>query len=66
VVQKVRLREKESDAEKECGETPHAVIPLGDLESFMVNYTPNSALGKKHKQGRRPGYTNWKQRENER
>eukprot|EP00522_Entomoneis_paludosa_P003397 CAMPEP_0172474452 /NCGR_PEP_ID=MMETSP1065-20121228/69364_1 /TAXON_ID=265537 /ORGANISM="Amphiprora paludosa, Strain CCMP125" /LENGTH=721 /DNA_ID=CAMNT_0013232633 /DNA_START=2514 /DNA_END=4679 /DNA_ORIENTATION=- len=40
-----------------CPREPQAVIPLGDLESFLINYTPNTALGKKHLEGRRPGYT---------
>mmetsp|Transcript_5527 Transcript_5527/g.8262 ORF Transcript_5527/g.8262 Transcript_5527/m.8262 type:complete len:768 (-) Transcript_5527:507-2810(-) len=47
------------DEEKlnKCGEFPQAVIPLGDLESFMINFTPNTALGKKHNPGRTPGYS---------
>jgi len=40
-----------------CGEDPQGVMPLGDLESFLINYTPNTALGKKHNQSRRPGYS---------
>lgn len=40
-----------------CGLEPHAVIPLGDLESHLVNFMPNTALGKKHESGRRPGYS---------
>lgn len=40
-----------------CGEEPQAVIPLGDMESFVVNFTPNTALGKQHQIGRRPGYS---------
>lgn len=56
VTQKVCLHEKESDRSKECGPAPQAVIPLGDLESFLVNFTPNDALGRKHSVGRRPGY----------
>jgi hypothetical protein len=40
-----------------CPQEPQAVIPLGDLESFLINFTPNTALGKKHLEGRRPGYT---------
>lgn len=42
---------------KKCGEVPQAVMPLGDLESFAINYMPNTALGKKHNLGRRPGYS---------
>lgn len=42
---------------KKCGENPQAVIPLGDVESFQVNFMPNNALGKKHNIGRRPGYS---------
>lgn len=41
----------------ECGQDPQAVIPLGDLESHLSNYMPNTALGKKHESGRRPGYS---------
>jgi len=41
----------------DCGEDPHAVIPLGDLESHLVNFMPNTSLGKKHEHGRRPGYS---------
>ena len=46
-----------------CGQGPQAVIPLGDLESFLINFTPNTALGKKHITGRRPGYSREKERE---
>jgi hypothetical protein len=46
-----------------CGEGPQAVIPLGNLESFLINFTPNTALGKKHVTGRRPGYSREKDRE---
>lgn len=49
-----------------CGQGPQAVIPLGDLESFLVNFTPNTALGKKHIAGRRPGYSREKEREADR
>ena len=41
-------------------------MPLGDLESFMINFTPNTALGKKHVRGRRPGYSHAKEREADR
>ena len=41
-----------------CGQTPQAVMPLGDLESFEINFMPNTALGRKHNVGRRPGYSN--------
>jgi hypothetical protein len=40
-----------------CPSEPLGVIPLGDLQSFLINFTPNTALGKKHVKGRRPGYT---------
>jgi len=40
-----------------CGPKPLGVIPLGDLESFLVNFMPNTALGKKHEKSRRPGYS---------
>ena len=36
------------------------------LESFLINYTPNTALGKKHVKGRRPGYSREKERAAER
>lgn len=52
--------------EDKCPSPPQAVIPLGDLESFLINFTPNTALGKKHARGRRPGYTREKEREAER
>jgi len=42
---------------KDCPSDPQAVIPLGDLESFLINYMPNTALGKKHEPKRVPGYT---------
>ena len=31
---------------KACPAPTQAVIPLGDMESFLINYTPNTALGK--------------------
>jgi len=43
-------------AKEKCGDSPQAVIPLGDLESFLMNYTPNTALGKKHEENRSPGH----------
>lgn len=49
-----------------CGENPQAVMPLGDLESFLINFTPNTALGKKHTLGRRPGYSRETEREKDR
>lgn len=52
--------------QKACPSAPQAVMPLGDLESFLINYTPNSALGKKHVKGRRPGYSRETEREAER
>jgi hypothetical protein len=57
---------KENVGDKKCGQHPQAVIPLGNLESFLINFTPNTALGKKHITGRRPGYSQEKQREMER
>jgi len=29
-------------AREQCGDLPQAVIPLGDLESFIMNFTPNT------------------------
>lgn len=49
-----------------CPDLPQAVIPLGDLESFLINYTPNTALGREHIAGRRPGYSVEDQRRKER
>jgi len=51
---------------EKCPSPPQAVMPLGDLESFLINYTPNTALGKKHVKGRRPGYSREDERERER
>eukprot|EP00934_Nitzschia_sp_Nitz4_P007207 Nitzschia sp. Nitz4//scaffold4_size323378//287801//290114//NITZ4_000711-RA/size323378-snap-gene-0.430-mRNA-1//1//CDS//3329553552//7197//frame0 len=53
-------------AANSCPEQAQAVIPLGDMESFLINFTPNTALGKKHIKGRRPGYSREKEREQER
>ena len=36
------------------------------MESFLINFSPNTALGKKHVKGRRPGYSRQKEREAER
>ena len=57
---------KSNKMEKDCPAPPQAVIPLGDIESFLINYTPNTALGKKHVKGRRPGYSRAEEREAER
>ena len=51
---------------KDCPALPQGVIPLGDLESFLVNYMPNTALGKKHVGGRQPGYSQAAERKSER
>jgi hypothetical protein len=56
----------EASSSMSCGPMPQAVIPLGDLESFLINYTPNTALGKKHVKGRRPGYSHEEEREAQR
>eukprot|EP00568_Trieres_chinensis_P006680 CAMPEP_0183293264 /NCGR_PEP_ID=MMETSP0160_2-20130417/2015_1 /TAXON_ID=2839 ORGANISM="Odontella Sinensis, Strain Grunow 1884" /NCGR_SAMPLE_ID=MMETSP0160_2 /ASSEMBLY_ACC=CAM_ASM_000250 /LENGTH=782 /DNA_ID=CAMNT_0025454351 /DNA_START=44 /DNA_END=2392 /DNA_ORIENTATION=- len=66
VKQKVCEYEHKDDKEASCGELPQAVLPLGDLQSFLVNFTPNTALGKKHNTGRRPGYSKEKEREHDR
>jgi len=55
--------EKKKNSNLECPKLPQAVIPLGDLESFLINFTPNTALGKKHVTGRRPGYSKEHERE---
>mmetsp|Transcript_5995 Transcript_5995/g.17053 ORF Transcript_5995/g.17053 Transcript_5995/m.17053 type:complete len:811 (+) Transcript_5995:285-2717(+) len=57
---------KRSKLEAKCPAPPQAVMPLGDLESFLINYSPNTALGKKHVKGRRPGYSREAEREAER
>ena len=49
-----------------CAQPAQAVMPLGDIESFLINFTPNTGLGKKHVAGRRPGYSREKEREAER
>jgi hypothetical protein len=54
------------EGKSDCPAEPQAVIPLGDLESFLVNFTPNTALGKKHVKGRRPGYSQEDDREADR
>jgi hypothetical protein len=66
VKREVCLHEKGEKGQDDCPAPPQAVIPLGDLESFLVNFTPNTALGKKHVHGRRPGYSREKERERER
>lgn len=49
-----------------CGQHPQAVIPLGYMESFLINFMPNTALGKKHIIGRRPGYSKEDERREDR
>jgi hypothetical protein len=49
-----------------CPDMPQAVMPLGDLESFLINFTPNTALGHHHVDGRQPGYSKQDEREAER
>lgn len=57
----------EDKAKKDkCGDFPQGVIPLGDLESFLMNFTPNTALGKKHSSSRFPGYSRAEEREKDR
>lgn len=57
----------EDEAKKDkCGDFPQAVIPLGDMESFLMNFTPNTALGKKHSTSRFPGYSRAEEREKDR
>jgi len=66
VTQKVCEHNKKDDSKMNCGPLPQAVLPLGDQESFLINFMPNTALGKKHLPGRNPGYSNQKQREKDR
>lgn len=54
------------DGKEKCGELPQAVIPLGDLESFLINFTPNTALGHHHVTNRRPGYSHEEERKEDR
>merc|ERR1719162_1470035 len=56
----------DKDQEKKCGQVPQGVVPLGDMESFVVNFTPNTALGKKHNLARRPGYSKEQERAQDR
>ena len=53
----------DKSAKEQCGDYPQGVIPLGDLESFLMNFTPNTALGKKHSSNRFPGYSRAEERE---
>jgi len=57
---------KDDNGLNKCQENPQAVIPLGDMESFLINFMPNTALGKKHTIGRRPGYSKEDEREQDR
>ena len=50
---KICKRSKRND----CTDEAQAIIPLGDMESFISNYMPNTGLGKKHATNRRPGYS---------
>jgi len=59
-------KEKREARQRDCPHAATAVMPLGDLESFLINYTPNTALGKRHVSGRHPGYSREKEREAER
>jgi len=61
-VVKQMVCKKEEEKDTDCGQDPQAVMPLGDLESFLINFTPNTALGKQHIKGRRPGYSREKER----
>jgi len=57
---------KDFNAKDNCPPSAQAVVPLGDMESFLINYTPNTALGKKHVSGRHPGYSRTTERNAER
>ncbi len=67
---KLKICEHNANGDKnkisKCGQEPQAIIPLGDMESFVINFTPNTALGKKHNVGRRPGYSQEKERAQDR
>jgi hypothetical protein len=64
-IEMVQGRECRAASKSSCPPEPQGVIPLGDLESFLINYMPNTALGKKHVEGRRPGYTHEEERQKE-
>eukprot|EP00529_Nitzschia_sp_RCC80_P017309 CAMPEP_0113484026 /NCGR_PEP_ID=MMETSP0014_2-20120614/23743_1 /TAXON_ID=2857 /ORGANISM="Nitzschia sp." /LENGTH=815 /DNA_ID=CAMNT_0000377603 /DNA_START=341 /DNA_END=2788 /DNA_ORIENTATION=- /assembly_acc=CAM_ASM_000159 len=66
VKREVCVHKAGGEKDADCPLPPQAVMPLGDLESFLINFTPNTALGKKHIKGRRPGYSREKEREEER
>lgn len=57
---------KNPDNKEACPADPQAVLPLGDLESFLINFMPNTALGKKHEKDKRPGYTHLEQMKKDR
>lgn len=57
IVSNLICKRNHGDSSKECGEEPQAIIPLGDMESFISNFMPNTALGKQHHKTRRPGYS---------
>lgn len=63
LVKGIVCRQEKKD---KCPAEPQAILPLGDLESFIINYTPNTGLGKKHTKGRRPGYSHEEEREADR
>lgn len=63
LVKGMQCREKKGTS---CPEQPQAVMPLGDLESFLINFTPNTALGKQHVTARRPGYSREEERKKDR
>jgi hypothetical protein len=66
LVQALTCRHRDSSHADNCPPLPQAVMPLGDLESFLINFTPNTALGKEHIKERRPGYSRGNEREEER
>jgi hypothetical protein len=62
----LHLAQLEDKDEATCPDLPQAVIPLGDLESFLINFTPNNSLGIQHVKGRAPGYSREAERAEER
>jgi hypothetical protein len=66
VNRQVCVHKAASGSTDHCPPAAQAVMPLGDLESFIINYSPNTALGKKHVTGRRPGYSRQDERDAER
>ena len=66
VTQLACLKYNNNNNNNNCGDGALVVLPLGDLESHLVNFMPNTSLRKKHEQGCRPGYSPGDQLEKDR